>query len=272
MEYVQHVLDRKSGELIEVSAGNWITITEIGIAKGVSPRRIRTILREMGFLYVEGGRAHNRHRLMPWVIQQGYGKHVPARKPSVRYPFDVISPAGQAWIEARWSDTVRALEAKPYRPEVVQAREALANFEGRRLGELDIHGRVLWLLDHFKDSLSHTEIAGILDVTQQLVSRYARLHEAQKRSKELRKSAELPDMGKVRFSRYEEDETMASGGAEVYYPSPQHAEKCNGNVSDRVQRPPASSMSIQIGPESLAQAREAKQVGSKLAESPRTRP
>lgn len=232
MEYVQHVLNRSTGELVEISSGNWITITELGEGKGVSSRRIRTILREMGFLYVEGGRAHNRHRLMPWVVQQGYGRHNPARKPAIRFPFDVVSPAGQAWIEARWSETVAALDAQPHRQVVVQAREALNDFVAGRLGGLNIPGKVRWLRDHFND-LTDTEVASILEVSQQIVSKHARVQEAQIRSKELRRQEELPELGKVRFSLYQHDdtgylenETMASGGAEVYYPSPQPSEKC----------------------------------------------
>ncbi len=100
MEYTEHVLDRRTGEFTEVSAGDWITVTELGDMKGVTARQVRTILREMEFLYVEGGRAHNRHRLMPWVIQQGLGRHIPAKPPKVRYPFDVIGPQGRTWIEA----------------------------------------------------------------------------------------------------------------------------------------------------------------------------
>ncbi|AWN41977.1 hypothetical protein [Methylobacterium durans] len=63
MIYTEHVLDRRTGELTELSTGDWITITELGELKGVTARRVRTILREMDFLYVSGGRAHNRHRL-----------------------------------------------------------------------------------------------------------------------------------------------------------------------------------------------------------------
>ncbi|MGU3284624.1 hypothetical protein [Methylobacterium mesophilicum] len=252
MEYVQHVLDRKTGELIEVSSGNWITITELGEAKCVTPHRVRTVLRAMDFLYVEGGRAHNRHRLMPWVIQQGYGKHVPARKPVIRFPFDVVSPAGQAWIEARWSDAVTALDAQPHRPVVGQAREALATFVGGRLGELDVHGRVLWLRDHFP-ALSDTEVASILDVTQQLVSRYARLQERQRQSRRLAKTAELPDLGMVRLSQYEEDETMASGGARSITQAHNTPKNVPSAVSDQAQHLPALLSALSTAPQSLTE-------------------
>jgi hypothetical protein len=235
MEYVDHVLDRKTGELVEIGSGDWITITELGEAKNVSARRVRAVLRGMGFLYVEGGRAHNRHRLMPWVIQQGYGKHVPARKPAIRFPFDVVSPAGQAWIEARWSDAVAVLEAQLHRPVVVQAHEALDAFAACRLGELNIQGRVLWLRDHFP-ALSDTEVASILDVTQQLVSRYARLQERQRGSKVLMKAATLPDLGKLSLSLHEDDAALASGGARSITQAHNTPQNAVGDVYDRMHR------------------------------------
>lgn len=211
MEYSEHTLDRRTGELVEVSAGDWITITELGEMKGVGPRRVRTILREMDFLYVEGGRAHNRHRLTPNVVKRGFGKHIPAKPPRVRYPFDVISPAGRAWIECRWSETIAALEAKQTRPVIIQATEALNAFRAGRLTDLDVQGCVIWLSDHFPD-LTHTEMAGILDVTQQVISRYAGVQSRQRSSAMRRKERLLPDLGKVHLLGLE-DEVTASGGA-----------------------------------------------------------
>lgn len=211
MEYSEHTLDRRTGELVEVSAGDWITITELGELNGVGPHRVRTILREMDFLYVEGGRAHNRHRLTPNVVKRGFGKHIPAKPPRVRHPFDVISPAGREWIEGRWSETIAALEAKQTRPVIIQAHEALNAFRAGRFGDLNVQGGVLWLSDHFPD-LTHTEMAGILNVTQQLVSRYAGVRSRQRLSAIRRKERLLPDLGKVRLGGLD-DEVLASGGA-----------------------------------------------------------
>lgn len=212
MEYTEHVLDRRTGEFTEVSAGDWITVTELGEMKGVTARQVRTILREMEFLYVGGGRAHNRHRLMPWVIQQGLGEHIPAKPSKVRYPFDVIGPRGRTWIEARWINTLAKMEARPSRSVVEQARKALDSFQERRVSRLDVHGCVLWLCDHYPD-LTHTEMAGILNVTQQLVSRYVNVRSRQKASAERARSQELPDFGRVRMWAGREDEVSASGGA-----------------------------------------------------------
>jgi hypothetical protein len=224
MKYTEHTLDRRTGELVEVSAGDWITLTELGEMKGVTPRRIRTILREMGFLYVEGGRAHNRHRLTPEVVKQGFGRHIPAKPPSVRYPFDVVSPAGREWIEARWSETLAALEAQQARPVILQAREALNAFRAGRLSDLSVQGCVLWLCDHFPD-LTHTEMASILDVTQQAVSRYVSIRSRQRTSARMSVEQPLPDLGKVRFSIMPEDDALASGGARFIT----QAHNCVGN-------------------------------------------
>jgi hypothetical protein len=210
MQYTDHVFDRRTGEVVEVSAGDWITITELGELMGVSSRRIRTILREMGFLYVQGGRAHNRHRLMPWVIQCGFGRHIPAKPPKVRHPFDVIGPQGRQWIEARWADTLIAMEAKPARSAVIEAKERLDCFRAQRLNDLNVQGCVHWLCDSFPD-LTHTEMATILDVTQQLVSRYVSLRMRQKASKMQRVSQLLPDLGRVRLSMGQDDDAVTFG-------------------------------------------------------------
>lgn len=229
MNYTEHVLDRRTGEFTEVSAGDWITVTELGDMKGVTARQVRTILREMEFLYVEGGRAHNRHRLMPWVIQQGLGRHIPAKPPKVRYPFDVIGPQGKTWIEARWINTLAKMEARPSRSVVEQAREALNTFQERRLGRLNVHGCVLWLCDCYPD-LTHTEMAGILDVTQQLVSRYVDIRSRQRASAERSKSQELPDLGKVRISVGYEDDVSASGGVRCITQAHNMLENASGHA------------------------------------------
>lgn len=204
MEYKECVLDRRSGEFVEVSAGDWMTVTEFGEHKGVTSRRIRAVLREMGFLYIGGGRAHNRHHLMPWVTQGGFGKHVPAKPPRVRYPFDVIGPDGREWIEARWDETLARMQASATKPVVEEARRALMSFRSRRNEDLNVQGCVLWLCDHYP-VLTHTEMGRILDVTQQLVSRYVSIRSKQRASGLLKKQEPLPDLGKVRVSVTLED-------------------------------------------------------------------
>ena len=215
MEYIDTVLDRKTGELITVGTGDWITVTELGDRHSVSRVKIRAILRKMDFLYVAGGSAHNRHRLMPWVIAQGLGKHIPAKRKG-QYPFDVIGPEGQAWIAERWSDTITAIQAEEGKTGVADAREALRVFkDDRGRHNLNVQGSVLWLIDHHPD-LTHTEVAAILGVTQQLVSRYASLRSKQLQGARLRRDTPLSASAKMIVSLDHPANlmpSMPSGGA-----------------------------------------------------------
>jgi len=215
MEYTDTILDRRTGELVIISAGDWITVTELGDKHGVSRIKVRAILRKMGFLYVTGGRSHNRHHLMPWVITQGLGKHVPAKRKG-QYPFDVIGPEGQEWVSSRWSETIETMEAEQGSSAVMDARQALQGFKNDRgRYDLNVQGSVLWLLDHYP-GLTHTEIAVVLGVTQQLVSRYASLRSRQLQGARLLRDTSLDVVAKVRVSLDHPADLMPSipsGGA-----------------------------------------------------------
>lgn len=167
MEYFQSVLNRGTGELVEVSQGHWITITEMGEAMGVGPRHARSVLREMGFLMIEGSGRNSRHRLAPWVTAEGLGKRL---SPKAGFPFDVIGPAAQAWIMARWSKTEE--EVARLSSQGQQARDHLRAFLDRRADlAASPQGQVMWLCD-FYPGLSQSEKGKIVGVSQQLVSRY----------------------------------------------------------------------------------------------------
>jgi len=47
MHYTAEVLDRATGDLKEVSLGEWITVTELGELYGVGRRKVRSILHHM---------------------------------------------------------------------------------------------------------------------------------------------------------------------------------------------------------------------------------
>lgn len=199
MQYTEEALDRSTGELVTRSIGDWITVTELGELYGVSRIRVRAVLRHMDFLYVTGGQAHQRHRLTPWVVQAGYGKFIPAKKASRRYPFDVISPTGQQWICERWAGAVAALDAQASKPLLSEARAALDAFQQRPgRAPLNAQGQVLWLRDHFRD-LTDTDIANVIGVTQQLVSRYTSLQRRQLEARRLALTVPLQDTVKVQL-------------------------------------------------------------------------
>ncbi|MFY9294999.1 MAG: hypothetical protein WAP03_30600 [Methylorubrum rhodinum] len=204
MHYTEEVLDRTTGELVTTNKGEWITVTELGERYSVSRIKVRTVLREMDFLYVSGGQAHNRHRLTPQAIEAGRGKHIPAKAGKRMNPFDVISPEGQRWIGERWTDALAAVDARAAKPALADARQALNAFEQRGgRSPLGVHGQVLWLCDHHP-MLSHTDMATILGVTQQLVSRYVALRRMQTQALRLRLSMPLRDVVKVQL-REEQD-------------------------------------------------------------------
>lgn len=176
MEYFEEVLDRKTGELVRISKGEWITITELATSFGVGPRKARAILREMGVLQIEDRGGHCRQRLTRWVVQRGWGKHL---QPKGRYPFDVIGPEAQQWIAERWVETVDKLRALTLEGESGRAASALRQFKAGRLHPMRTQQEICWLIDHFP-ALSQSEIASIVEVSQQLVSKFVRIRQAQR--------------------------------------------------------------------------------------------
>ncbi|ESX85342.1 hypothetical protein X756_22640 [Mesorhizobium sp. LSHC412B00] len=176
MEYFDEVLDRKTGELVRFSKGEWITITEMGTSFRAGPRKARTILREMGVLQIEDRGGHSRQRLARWVVQRGWGKRL---QPKGSYPFDVVGPEAQQWIAERWVETADKLHANTSKGESGSAASALQRFKAGRLHPMRTQQEICWLIDHFP-SLSQSEIASIVEVSQQLVSKFAGIRQAQR--------------------------------------------------------------------------------------------
>lgn len=184
MEYFDEVLDRKTGELTKVSMGDWITLTELGSLYGVGKREVRTVLRKLGVVEVEGAATHQRHRLAAWVVQRGWGKRIERRN---KKPFDVVGPDLRVWIEERWVQAVEDIASEATAPSL-QARAALADFNARRSTALTTQQSIHWLADWFPH-LTQTEMGMVLEVTQQLVGKYLNI-----RSKQLREAEELKAM------------------------------------------------------------------------------
>lgn len=174
MRYTQTALDRSTGDLVPVDMGEWLTVTELGEHYGVGRNKIRSILQQMGLVKPEG--QHGRLRLTPEAVRRGLGKRHDKPK-SGKYPFDVLSPAGQALIASRWQETIAALDASAqHDPLLREARSALSDYVAERrhhrLSEMEPQMQICWLLDHFRD-LTGEHISKIVGVTHQLVSRYA---------------------------------------------------------------------------------------------------
>lgn len=184
MEYLTEVIDRKTGELVTVSQGNWITVSELGEAYGVGPKEIRQVLVKMELLQPEGSDNHTRYRLAPWAVQAGLGKRIERRG---MIPFDTISPLGQAWIADRW-EAVRSSMEDAKTASVRAAQEALNMFVEERNAFRNAVGQermttkeqIHWLAFHFP-TLTQLEISQVVHVSQPLVSRILK-----KRAEELK--------------------------------------------------------------------------------------
>ncbi|WP_203423080.1 hypothetical protein [Sinorhizobium sp. BG8] len=187
MIYITEILDRKTGELVSVDQGDWITITELGQLFSLGRRQTTTVLRQLDFLQVEGGGRNSRHRIADWVVAKGWGKRL--HRKFDKFPFDVISPDAVEWIKERWAGAVAAIERETHSGPVAEAKAALADFKlmhGRR--EMTVQMMVCWLADFFPD-LTQQHMASALDVSQQLVSRFLKIRSEQlKEAKNLKVS------------------------------------------------------------------------------------
>lgn len=178
MIYTREVLDRGTGELVTVSDGDWITISELGQLHGLGRRQTTEVLRVMGVLQVETKDGVSRHRLADWFVERGYGKRL--HRKHDRYPFDILSPAGQEWIEELWPLAVEEIETRKKAGPVAAAIAALEIFKADRR-EMTVEMEVYWLADHFPQ-LTENQMASVLSVSQPLVNRYLAKRQQQLRA------------------------------------------------------------------------------------------
>lgn len=171
MLYVQETLDRQTGRLATNTIGEYITVTELGKKYRVGPKRVRTILHHMGLLAAEG----RRYRLPRAFVERGLGRRHDT--PRSGYPFDVLSPDCQALIAEAWDDTVADLD-NVATAAMRHANSALDTFRSTRLRELNTQEAVCWLCDNYP-RLLHRQIADILGVTAQLISKFTKLRAKQ---------------------------------------------------------------------------------------------
>lgn len=167
MLYFQETLDRQTGLLATNTIGEYVTVTELGDKYQVGPKRVRTILHHMGVLAAEG----RRFRLPRAFVERGFG--IRHDKPRSGHPFDVLSPKCQALIAEEWDDTVADLDNEATQA-MRHAKAALDSFRRARRRELTTQEAVCWLNDHYP-RLLHRQIADILGVTAQFVSKFTKL-------------------------------------------------------------------------------------------------
>lgn len=184
MLYVQETLDRPTGLLATNTLGEYVTVTELGDKYRVGPQRVRVILHHMGVLAAEG----RRYRLPRAFVERGLGfRH---DNPRSGFPFDVLSPKCQALIAEAWDDTVANLDSEVTRT-MRRAKASLDAFRATRRHELTTQQAVCWLCDHHPHLL-HRQIADLLGVTAQLVSKFTKLRAKDKQIKIASKAQMLP--------------------------------------------------------------------------------
>lgn len=169
LPYVLETTDPHTGEVISFDLGVSMTLTEFTDSMGVPMRLGRSILVEMGLLQSEGGRL----RLKPGHQAAGLGMRL--RQRGGRFPFDVLSPAGQAWASERWSSAKVAVEDR----RGGAAGEALSSYRQWQGETLTTQMEVCWLLDHFPE-LTTREIAGVLSVSESIVKKWSALRSRQR--------------------------------------------------------------------------------------------
>ncbi|WP_181171608.1 helix-turn-helix domain-containing protein [Mesorhizobium sp. B2-4-10] len=164
-------LDASSDDLDPVS-DEWLVISAYAQSKSMGPRRARDVMRNLHLLQPEievrlipclvasaesdgdwlGGTKPDYRttvRLATWAIQAGFGRRM---KSKAGIEFDVLSPDGVAWLDARWPKPVVEPKAKRGRPSTLRE-------EVRRLLE---------------QGKTQAEIARLLGKSRQIVSHHVK--------------------------------------------------------------------------------------------------
>lgn len=172
MQYTTEVFDRRSGELVSLDLGVYMTVSELGEVFGLSPRQIRKVLHTLGLAAPEGSRGN--YRLTFEAVRKGYGKRIDRPKKG-RYAFDVISPAGQKLVADNLPRALVEIERQrvPLAQEMAEVIEAYRAFRSAKgLSELTLQAEVCWLADHFPTA-SAEEIASATSGAPGKVRQYA---------------------------------------------------------------------------------------------------
>lgn len=194
MEYTREELDRKTGDLQTVSLGDWITVAELATSHGFGRRQATEVLMKLDVLQPETEGRVTRHRLAAWFVEEGYGKRLKRKRD--KFPFDVLSPAGQDWINERWDDAVATIRRAKEDEPIKLAAAALDRFKSDRLGEMTVQMQICWLADFFPE-LTQVMIALVVGVSQPLVSKFLGIRSSQRAKAVKSKASPLPEVVKM---------------------------------------------------------------------------
>tara|TARA_R110002074_G_scaffold402322_1_gene606919 strand:+ start:3329 stop:3883 length:555 start_codon:yes stop_codon:yes gene_type:complete len=172
MNYQSEVLDRRTGELLRVNIGEWVTFTELGQAYDLGARKVRQIMRHLQWVYAPVSSSRSAYRFTPESLEAGLGKHI--TKSRSGRPFDVVSPFGQEQFLRYLPSALEALGRRET-SNIVEARDALVVFKENRLdrSHWTTPIEVSWLA-YARPNLSQDDIAQALSISKQLVSSHLR--------------------------------------------------------------------------------------------------
>jgi AraC-like DNA-binding protein len=181
MQYVRKVVDLDTDKTEWIELGDHRPISEVATSFGIGPRQFRRLLVAMTLLAPEWDdmSKQHRHRLTPGAVASSFGirhdnkglHHDPERT-----PFDVLSPEGVEYIRHNLARAKAILERMP--PPVAAAARELKAYEEKRLCPLNAEGRTRWLVQNYP-TLTHAQIAEVVGITRQGVSKFAAVLERQ---------------------------------------------------------------------------------------------
>lgn len=185
LHYTKDTFDRSTGELVTLDLGVWMTLTEFTDLMGLPMKLGREVLQRIGLVGIEGGR----FRLKQEHEQGGLGRRNKVK--ASKFPFDVLSPAGQHHASTLWDDALKAvLEDRETDGAIGVADNALAEFRQQRHGAMTTQMEVCWLQHHFP-GLSTRTIARLLHVTEAIVFKWSALQHKRLKEAKIRKIAIL---------------------------------------------------------------------------------
>jgi len=185
MQYTRKITDQQTGEVFEIQLGEHLPLTEAANNLKIRRSSLLRLLLRLGICqkeYDSVARA-SRHRIKPEAVKKGLGYRIFAE----HGPYDVLSPSAIDWVADELKVQSKTTDVKP---ETRTSIQALNSYENVRKEELDLEGKVRWLMDHFP----HLQVADIsrgLCISRALIHRYQTRRENQLEYRRKKRNAPL---------------------------------------------------------------------------------
>ena len=188
MQYERKIVDLDTGEASWIELGDHRPLSDVATMFGVGPREFRRLLTAMTIVSAEWDDISKqyRHRLTSGAVASNFGirhDNKNFQHSKERTPFDVLSPLGVEYIRHHLKKAQALLSRRP--PPMAAAADALTTFETRRSQPLNAEGKVRWLLQTYP-AMTHAQVAEIVSVTRQAVSKFVTTWETQVRTAKAR--------------------------------------------------------------------------------------